>query len=488
MLYDYVQCPHRTAMDLFHDPTDRDQVSPFVQLLWERGADHEREVIKNLRVPFLDLSMYALAEKERRTLEAMDQGVPLIYGGRITADDLLGDPDLLRKESGGYVAGDIKSGAGEEGGGEHEDGKPKLHYAVQLALYTDILEKMGRSADRRAFVWDIHGDEVPYDFVATYGTRSPRCLWNEYEASLAAVRSIASRNVATLPAYGGVCKHCVWYSTCLATLKNSKDLTLIATLGRAKRDIMLAQIPSLDELAAIDPAEYTRDGKTVFAGIGPATLEKYQARAKLLTTKDAKAYLTAPVSLPAQNRELFFDVEVDPMRDVCYLHGFVERLDGDASKERFVAFFADEPTPQGEERAFSEAWTFLRGAQPCAVYYYSKYERTIYRKLQAKYPSVCSAEDVEALFDPALAIDLYSDVVMKATEWPTHDFSIKTLATYLGFSWRDTHPSGAASIEWFHRWIENRDPQVRQRILDYNEDDCRATRVLLDGVRAMAGS
>ena len=26
-----------------------------------------------------------------------------------------GEPDLLRKETGGYVAGDIKSGAGEEG-------------------------------------------------------------------------------------------------------------------------------------------------------------------------------------------------------------------------------------------------------------------------------------------------------------------------------------------------------------------------------------
>jgi len=27
---------------------------------------------------------------------------------------------------------------------------------------------------------------------------------------------------------------------------------------------------------------------------------------------------------------------------------------------------------------------------------------------------------------------------------------------------------------------------MRQRILDYNEDDCRATRVLLDGIRALA--
>jgi uncharacterized protein len=76
-------------------------------------------------------------------------------------------------------------------------------------------------------------------------------------------------------------------------------------------------------------------------------------------------------------------------------------------------------------------------------------------------------------------------VVLKATEWPTRDYSIKSLAKYLGFIWRDTHPSGAASIEWFHRWVENGDRDIKQRILDYNEDDCRATRVLLDGIRRL---
>jgi len=82
-------------------------------------------------------------------------------------------------------------------------------------------------------------------------------------------------------------------------------------------------------------------------------------------------------------------------------------------------------------------------------------------------------------------VDLYFDVVLPKTEWPTKDYSIKTLAKYLGFSWRDTHPSGAASIEWFHRWVDSGDLEIKQRILDYNEDDCRATRVLLDGIRAL---
>jgi uncharacterized protein len=76
-------------------------------------------------------------------------------------------------------------------------------------------------------------------------------------------------------------------------------------------------------------------------------------------------------------------------------------------------------------------------------------------------------------------------VVRKAKEWPTWDFSLKTLAKYPGFAWRDTHPSGAASIEWFDRWVKSGEESIKHRILDYNEDNCRAARVLLDGIRAL---
>ena len=82
-------------------------------------------------------------------------------------------------------------------------------------------------------------------------------------------------------------------------------------------------------------------------------------------------------------------------------------------------------------------------------------------------------------------VELYFDVVKKNTEWPTYDQSIKTLAQYLGLKWRDKDPSGAASIEWYNRWVETKDPAIKQRILDYNEDDCLATGILVDGIKAM---
>jgi hypothetical protein len=53
--------------------------------------------------------------------------------------------------------------------------------------------------------------------------------------------------------------------------------------------------------------------------------------------------------------ELFFDIEVDPCREFCYLHGFVERQNGNNETERFVSFFADAMTPEAEKQAFAEA-------------------------------------------------------------------------------------------------------------------------------------
>lgn len=485
MLYDYISCPHRVSMDAFADSASRDQVSPFVQLLWDRGHSHEVEMMAGLGTPFLDLSKYDGDEKEKRTLAAMAEGVDLIYSGRISIDGLVGIPDLLRREEAGYIAGDIKSGAGEEGGSDDDDAKPKISYAVQLGLYTDILERLGRSPARRAFVWDINSKEVAYKFDELYGKKNPRTLWDDYQECLTNVRAIVGRTVETLPAYSSACKNCVWYSTCLKTLEEANDLTLIFMLGRAKRDALIDQISTLRELAEINPEGFLTDKgkKTVFPGIGPDSLRKYQARALLAVTKDAQPYLTMPISLPTNPRELFFDIEVDPMRDICYLHGFVERFEG---AEQYHAFFSDKADAQSEREAFRAAWTYLQSRRPCAMYYYSKYERTLYRKLQAKYPDVCSADEIESLFSDPASVDLLYDVVTKATEWPTKDYSLKTLAKFLGFSWRDVHPSGAASIEWFDKWVRSGDVEVRNRILEYNEDDCRATRILLDGLRQMA--
>jgi uncharacterized protein len=486
MLYDYVQCPHRVFLDLFGDPTRRDPISAFVQLLWERGSAFERETIEKLQIPFENLQVYSAEEKERLTAEAMKRGNLLIYGGRIRIGNLLGEPDLIRKEGGGYLAGDIKSGAGFEGMSEKSDGKPKKHYAVQLGLYTDILDKLGFSSGHNPFVWDIHGEEVIYELDSPMGKRDTTSLWKFYESCLENVTLIVNQREKTLPALCSMCKLCHWRSFCLKQLKAMNDLSLIPELGRSRRDAMLSHIRNVKDLANCNLSHLIQGKKTVIPGIGSGMLKTFQERAKLLDQPDAVPYLKEKLRLPYSEIELFFDVETDPMRDICYLHGFVERHGQDSGSEKYVAFFADQPTPENEYKAFKEAWNYIQNRQPCIIYYYSPYERTTWRKLQKRYPDVMTEEELDNMFAPEVSVDLYLGVVKSKTEWPTNDYSIKTLATYLGFKWRDKEPSGAASIQWYHRWVETSDPAIRQRILDYNEDDCVAMRVLLDAVKDLS--
>ena len=58
-------------MDLHGDPKLKEEISPFVKLLWEKGNAFESELIKNLGLPYTDLSILKGREKENATIDAM---------------------------------------------------------------------------------------------------------------------------------------------------------------------------------------------------------------------------------------------------------------------------------------------------------------------------------------------------------------------------------------------------------------------------------
>jgi hypothetical protein len=88
ILYNLVECSQRVALDAFGDVARRDEINPFVRLLWERGTLFEQETISKLQIPFVDLSGTNEVDRDRLTLDAMSNGEPLIYGGCIRAGDL----------------------------------------------------------------------------------------------------------------------------------------------------------------------------------------------------------------------------------------------------------------------------------------------------------------------------------------------------------------------------------------------------------------
>jgi len=157
------------------------------------------------------------------------------------------------------------------------------------------------------------------------GPRNPDSLWDFYKQCLDQVRAIISQTESTRPALASDCKLCHWRSTCKRQLKNEDDLSLIFELGRAKRDVMISELATVKALSNADIDNLSRGEKTVSPRIGINNLRKFQNRARLLTEPSANPSITRPFELPTSEIELFFDIETDPMRDICYLHGFVER-------------------------------------------------------------------------------------------------------------------------------------------------------------------
>ena len=315
------------------------------------------------------------------------------------------------------------------------------------------------------------------------GARNPQSWWQFYLDTKAKAVSLMKNEVQNKPAYSGKCKLCPWYASCKKWIKQNDDPTMIFYVGRAVRDVLFKdlEIESYQELINIDVdrvLERKKNEKGFLNRIGKDSLEKAIKRSRIMKENGQPIIYSSPI-FPNTSFDLFFDIEDDPTQAFVYLHGVYERsLNG----ERFVSFVAEEKTDESEREAWLNFWNYIRSLpkDDFTVYYYSHHEKTTYHQMSKKYPGVVSDEELEWFFSPEKAVDLYSDVVLKNTDWPLMSYSLKEIAQYLKFSWRDKSPSGAMSIEWFNKYLETKDKKDMDRILLYNEDDCKATMVIKD--------
>jgi uncharacterized protein len=491
-LFSYIQCPHRVWRDE-HGPQDEKNTdpNPFVEMLWEKGVQHEREVVAGIG-SYTDVSQGDLVSRARDTIAAMKRGDGLIYQGVLMSGDLVGIPDLLRKVgTGEYIPMDIKSGMGLEGSeDEPGDAKLKAHYALQLCLYREALGDLGyASGPWKGVILDVRGLEVPYDLEAAQGARNKETWKERYARDKQNVRALLANEAQNLPALSpGKCKLCPWYESCKKWATAKDDLTLLFYMGRSARDRISEDlgVKTVKDLAQLNLAEALakKDSDSEFLkGVGEKTLQSAIDRARIMKGGGGPVAYDV-IKFPDVTYELFFDIEDDPTQEFVYMHGVYERS---PNGERYLDFTAKDATTEEEKRAWSEFWGYVRSLPKgnFAVYYYSAHEKTTYRRMQKKYPDVVSEDELEMFFGSENTIDLYTKVVLKSTDWPLGSYSIKSLATYLGFSWRDKSPSGALSIQWFNEYLKTRDASIMSRILEYNEDDCKATMVLKDGLEKL---
>ncbi|ANC86225.1 hypothetical protein A7E77_04595 [Sphingomonas sp. NIC1] len=482
MLADLVRCEQRVHLDLHGDPERKGEVNGFVEMLWAQGCRHEADVLDGLGGLVSDLRDLPLPERYEATVLAMSSNAEWILGARLVIDDLEGRPDLLRRVDGVWFGGDVKSGGALAPNGRD----PRLEYAVQTGFYADVLGRLGLGGEHRAFVIGSDGTSTWYDLDAPMG-RDGRTVRGMVASLTARARAIRDRTSDTRPALSSICGLCVWKAVCKERLLAEGDLTLIPGLGRSVRSSIEQVAASLSDLAELDIGGVSvGGGRTVVPGVGASRLATFRERARMLVSS-AAPFATRDLGLARRDVEHHLDLETDPTAhggDFTYLHGIWRRRRVDGVDEGdYVHFLADRPS--AERDVFAAAIDFLTADPSALLTTFSAFERSTYRRLAARYPEVIDAEGVEAMFSAGRCVDLYFDVVLPLTHWPTHSLGLKAVARHLGFDWNDPDAGGASSIQWFVEWMRSRDPGLLDRILTYNRNDCLASAVVFDGALAL---
>lgn len=465
--------------------------------------------ITAIKVPACDRSDRSKRRREILTVGALKAGVKVIWNARLPfVNGRIGEPDAI-------VDGlpvDVKHHRSLEGkaGAKAQkvssldtlsladaadafmgEGTPSKSDSLQLAHYIRMMEDLGLIADDAPRWGGIIGKELdvvwrPLDAPTFRGKKSALDLYDE---SYQTVRNVADAAIVAPdngplvpPVWRAECKECPWRTVCHDELVDTDHISLLPGLTPTRVQA------------------HTENGITTrrqLARLAPETIEPRYAReidqARVtVTNKVHKARGVEFVSVPRATFEL--DIDIEDANGQCYLIGVADtwhrKENGSVKSRTDFHFFQDwTRTDDGEARIFAEFWAYLMKMDAKATanrwgfkaYHYTDHETRYFRHLATKHvgkPGIPTMEDLNAFLDSNKWIDLHK-ILSTELIWPTEDHTLKTLARYTGFDWRDEAPGGANSMAWFATATGEDPEEVRlaaqKRILAYNEDDVLAT-------------
>jgi len=290
------------------------------------------------------------------------------------------------------------------------------------------------------------------------------------------------------------CTRCPWWEHCRSRLDEDDIGLRIDKGGLDVRELLALRglgTTTVTELAAADltallpaylPLVTHRDGTE-------ARLRAAYRRARMMcdgVSFDRES--EGPIEVPGAQVEVDFDIESSADGRV-YLWGFLVH---DTSRpglpwyRQFSAFTDLDDETETALAGAALAWLRELSAASTSVrvYHYSAYEPHVVRTLAERSadPVLRWAEG----FAEEHFVDLYD--VVKTHFFGVNGLGLKMIAAHAGFRWRDDDPGGLNSQRWFGDAVHHPDAEVRSaartRVLEYNEDDVRATSELRGWLRS----
>jgi uncharacterized protein len=455
-----LNCDRQVYLNHFGDPAQKAPPSAYRSWLIEQGRQHENTVIEGFDFQKPPYTIENLEMGADITLQLMKEGVGLIYQGVLIDADRVGIPDLLERVDGPSKLGafhyrpiDIKSASNESEGHRLQ----VMHYLSLLALVQGITPVgelwLRQSPEDRGE--HEQPNRVPVEFDEA-----------RYMERLAEVRELAGGREPR-PFLSSVCGDCQWRGVCVPMVEAAQDVSLIPGLRRdVWRTLHERGVSTLAAMAANEPADILN-----IKGVGEKTAPGLILKARALS--EGRVIPLAKPALP-EGEVIIFDIESVPSEAIYYLMGtLVDDGSGFAYRCEVAERLEDEP----------KLWQdFVQriSALPGAIVHYGKYEQTTIRKLADRHGLAAEANALMARM-----VDL-EKVLKDSVVLPLRSASLKAVAPWLGFEWTGEVEGADDSVLEYLHWLEDGDRVHLDRILTYNEDDCRATLKVLEWLRTLA--
>ncbi len=455
-LYDYMISPFMVYCRKFGPEDQKDPITEYMELLFEQGKNHETNVIETNYPEAKKLTFATREEGFRLLLDELDKGARTLIGMPVfyLPECLVGEFDVLERcDTASSVFGDYHYTVKEIKLAKNI----QKHHVMQAAFYNYLIGK-------------IQGYTPPSFYLINRDHDEFEIKYNEEEVLgiLDEVREIHGGRKVT-PTYGA----CQWP---WETYNNEEairlgDVSLVSGVGPSfKAKLVDVKIHSVDDLVECSPGDLT-----CIKGIGVKTAQKFLNSSRALNT--GEPIHIDSCTFPQKTTEIFLDLEGtgEQMEDeelvaIDYLIGVLIRKDGEEEYKSFVAHDLDK-----EGEMFTEFIDWLEEQEDFIIYHWHSYEKTHLTRLAERHGS--SEEQTSLLFGNMR--DLYKDAV-NCFAFPTYGNGLKHVAKFMGYKWKHADVDAMESIAYYFQYTK--DPKANadllQRVIDYNKDDCQATKVV----------
>jgi len=449
-LANHLSCPHLSQLDLAvaerraERPRRRD---PIVELLAERGREHEAAYLRHLRAQKLTVAEVQAApgaDSVETTVKAMRDGADVIYQAPLANERWHGCADFLRKVprpselgSWSYEVVDAKLATETRAG-----------TILQLCVYSSLLEALqGMAPEHAHVVAPHHKDFVPEsyrlaDFAAYY-----RLVQRRLETALDA------RDARTYPEPARHCDVCNWWVQCNARRRADDHLCFVAGISRLQLKELRTRLDvnTLERLGELEKVpkptrgsrealERTRDQASIQLKARRTRMRQHE----VLPLGPEHGFLRLP---DPSHGDLFLDLEGDRLAleggreylfGVCDVHG------------RYTALWATNPAE--EKRAFERVVDRMLAAfaaDPAMhVYHFGAYEPTAFKRLSGRYAT--RENELDTILRAELFVDLHT-IVRHSLRASVETYSLKDLEQFYGLAREQDLRAATASrraLEW----------------------------------------